>query len=157
MVYQQMSVIKIVPRLIYLCCQTFGTPNNPSCSFGCLQGVVVVKYVFRFSFLPWNDKAITSWDDWRLLLGVRDDDPFACSGEQPDELCAKDGKINEEYYATYELLILLSVFIHRSVLKVGTPAHMQQFLPTTYVSLFFLKNVKKVFGHSLPVDLTMTL
>lgn len=77
-----------------------------------------MKYIFRFSFLPWNDRAITQWNDWRLLVGVRDDDPFACSGEPVDKACDEKSHLDGGYYATYELLVLLSVFIHRSVLKV---------------------------------------
>lgn len=49
--------------------------------------MVVVKYVFKFSFFPWSSKAITSWSDCRLLLEVRNDDPLECTNVKGDDLC----------------------------------------------------------------------
>ncbi|XP_067928761.1 piezo-type mechanosensitive ion channel component 1-like [Watersipora subatra] len=75
--------------------------------------IVMIKYLFQFSFWPWTDTSIISWYDPRLLFGIEDTDVLSCV--LYEEAC-EDPPV-DSYYATYELLVLLAVFIHRSVLK----------------------------------------
>ena len=80
--------------------------------------MVVIKYIFQFGFWPWGSTAITSWDDPRLLFGISEANPLACTPGLEDECTDNATDDSGSYYATYELLIILSIFIHRSVLKV---------------------------------------
>lgn len=75
--------------------------------------------MFKFSFWPWSSQVISKWDDPRLLLGISDADPLLCQ-DVGDDMCDKQQQAEQsDYYAKYELIVLLSVMIHRSVLKVS--------------------------------------
>lgn len=62
------------------------------------QAVVVVKYLFQFGFFPWNSKALTSEPFWPpRIIGI----------EQKEDFWVMD------------LVLLLGLFLHRTILKVG--------------------------------------
>jgi len=62
------------------------------------QALVVVKYLFQFGFFPWND-------------GTIDENPFF-----PPRIIGIEKRDN---YASADLVLLLALFIHRSILKVS--------------------------------------
>lgn len=63
-----------------------------------LQAVVVTKYLFQFGFFPWNNAEIHDSPFWPpAIMGI----------EQRNN------------YASADLALLLALFIHRSILKVG--------------------------------------
>ena len=64
----------------------------------CFQAVVVVKYLFQFGFFPWND-------------GSMHDSPF-----WPPRIIGIEKKTN---YAVFDLILLVCLFMHRTVLKVS--------------------------------------
>jgi hypothetical protein len=66
-----------------------------------LQFVIIIKYVFQFKFYPWSQKLAvpvvdTTVGSWLSILGL----------EQRDD------------YAIYDLILLMSLFFHRYMLKV---------------------------------------
>jgi hypothetical protein len=65
-----------------------------------MQAVVVAKYLFQFGFFPWNDNTIQVNNPFfpPRILGI----------EQKDS------------YANVDIALLLILFLHRSILKVGT-------------------------------------
>ena len=63
-----------------------------------LQAVVVVKYLFQFGFFPWN--------------GTVSEDPF-----WPPRII---GIEQMDRFASMDLVLLLALFIHRTILKVGS-------------------------------------
>jgi len=65
-----------------------------------LQAVVVVKYLFQFGFFPWNGK-------------VDVNDP-----SYPPKIIGIEQKDN---FAVMDLILLLALFIHRTILKVLFP------------------------------------
>ena len=62
-----------------------------------LQAIVVTKYMFQFSFFPWNDESIHESPFWPpRIIGIE----------------------KNNNYASADLVLLLAMFIHRSILKV---------------------------------------
>lgn len=64
-----------------------------------LQAVVVIKYLFQFGFFSWNNNTDIETDPFwpPRIIGIE----------------KKDG------FVTADLILLLALFIHRSILKVG--------------------------------------
>ncbi|XP_071091757.1 piezo-type mechanosensitive ion channel component 2-like [Haliotis cracherodii] len=61
-----------------------------------VEAVVVVKYLFQFSFFPWNDGTVRESPFWPpRILGIE----------------------KQSNYAAADLALLLALFIHRSLLK----------------------------------------
>lgn len=78
---------------------------------------MVVKFIFQFSFWPWSKNVIKSWNDWSYIIGISTSEVVKCS--VADENCSTgDQHLPKGYYAKFELAVLLSIFIHRTVLKV---------------------------------------
>lgn len=67
----------------------------------CLQVMVVVKYLFQFGFFPWNSVYETK---------LNEDKPFF-----PPRILGLEKTDN---YIRYDLLQLLALFFHRSLLQV---------------------------------------
>lgn len=64
------------------------------------QAVVVVKYLFQFGFFSWNSRADTNDPSWPpKIIGIEQKDNFA----------------------VMDLILLLALFIHRTILKVRLP------------------------------------
>lgn len=64
-----------------------------------VQAAIVVKYFFQFGFFPWNKN-----------LELKKDKPFF-----PPNIIGVEKK---EGYVLYDLIQLLALFFHRSILKV---------------------------------------
>lgn len=65
--------------------------------------LIVVKYLFQFNFYPWNNPNHLMSKDWaRNVLS-----PLVVFGIE-----------KKETYAAFDLFLLFSLFIHRSILKV---------------------------------------
>lgn len=77
--------------------------NSPFCFS---QLTVVVKYFFQFGFFPWTTSA---------YRGINADRPFALPNIIGVE--KKDG------YVLFDLIQLLALFFHRSILKVTTKSY----------------------------------
>lgn len=63
------------------------------------EAMVVIKYIFQFQFFPWTDNPL-------------DDDPL-----KPVNIIGINRKENGASFA--DLILLLSLFLHRSILKVN--------------------------------------
>lgn len=74
----------------------------------CLQVMVVVKYLFQFGFFPWNSV---------YEMTLNEDKPFF----PPCIL----GLEKTDNYIKYDLLQLLALFFHRSLLMVSVTAVLQ--------------------------------
>jgi len=63
------------------------------------QVLIIVKYIFQFNFYPWNQPNVLTHDKINAvyIFGV----------EKKDD------------YAVFDLFLLFSLFIHRSILKVS--------------------------------------
>jgi hypothetical protein len=62
------------------------------------QAVIVVKYLFQFGFFPWNMKVAQTDPFWPPnIIGIQQKDNFA----------------------VMDLILLLALFIHRTILKVS--------------------------------------
>ena len=72
----------------------------------CLQVMVVVKYLFQFGFFPWNSV---------YEMTLNEDKPFF----PPCIL----GLEKTDNYIKYDLLQLLALFFHRSLLMVSRYSH----------------------------------
>lgn len=68
----------------------------------CSQVMVVVKYLFQFGFFPWNSV---------YVMTLNEDKPFF-----PPRIL---GLEKTENYIRYDLLQLLALFFHRSLLMVS--------------------------------------
>ncbi|XP_052831053.1 piezo-type mechanosensitive ion channel component 1 isoform X7 [Octopus bimaculoides] len=64
------------------------------------EAIVVLKYLFQFTFFPWNDDDNSK--NWK-------NNPF-----WPPRIL---GIEKQDYYAMYDLALLLVLFIHRTILK----------------------------------------
>ncbi|GAB1603264.1 hypothetical protein Ahia01_000607200 [Argonauta hians] len=64
------------------------------------EAIIVIKYLFQFTFFPWNDP--DQFKSWRTH-------PF-----WPPRIL---GIEKHDYYAIYDLALLLALFIHRTILK----------------------------------------
>lgn len=85
---------------MYVDALTYSQPRT--LSLLCLsQLTVVVKYFFQFGFFPWTSSA---------YRGINADRPFALPNIIGVE--KKDG------YVLFDLIQLLALFFHRSILKV---------------------------------------
>ena len=81
------------------------------------QVLIIVKYIFQFNFYPWNqpDKFTQDKIDAVYIFGV----------EKKDD------------YAVFDLFLLFSLFIHRSILKVSNILYLR-ILQHTYLSLIHI-------------------
>uniref|UniRef100_A0A674N3T1 Piezo type mechanosensitive ion channel component 1 (Er blood group) n=1 Tax=Takifugu rubripes TaxID=31033 RepID=A0A674N3T1_TAKRU len=123
--------------------------------------MVVVKYFFQFGFFPWNSA---------YEMAVNDDKPFF-----PPRILGLEKTDN---YIRYDLLQLLALFFHRSLLKVssvyrpakcffGSILRAEYRAPTDVYALMFLTDVVDfiviIFGfwafgkHSAAADIASTL
>lgn len=73
------------------------------CCSAPFQVMVVVKYFFQFGFFPWNSA---------YEMAVNDDKPFF-----PPRMLGLEKTDN---YIRYDLLQLLALFFHRSLLMVSS-------------------------------------
>lgn len=72
------------------------------CCFISFQVMVVVKYIFQFGFFPWNSV---------YEMTLKEDKPFF-----PPRIF---GVEKTDKYIKYDLLQLLALFFHRSLLMVS--------------------------------------
>lgn len=68
------------------------------------QVLIIVKYIFQFNFYPWNQPE----SEWAKQYSFNILNPVYIFGIQ---------KKND--YAVFDLFLLFSLFIHRSILKVS--------------------------------------
>jgi len=68
------------------------------------QVLIIIKYVFQFAFIPWNDpKSVDALDKLEAVFSP----PYIFGIQKKDT------------YAVFDITLLFCVFIHRSVLKVS--------------------------------------
>ena len=81
------------------------------------EAMIVVEYIFQFRFYPWN----TGTTDTRPLLAIN--------------IIGISRKLNEASFT--DLFVLLSLFLHRSILKVWHHRHIRHFRnsPAFFLSL----------------------
>ncbi|XP_065315038.1 piezo-type mechanosensitive ion channel component 2-like isoform X2 [Gordionus sp. m RMFG-2023] len=97
---QTASILAMPPPLMVFLWGTLSIPR-PSKTFWVslityVEAVVIIKYLFQFGFFPWVGKEIVKDPFWPpRILGIE----------------------KKEYYAVYDLVLLLILFFHRSILK----------------------------------------
>ena len=90
----------------------------------CFQAVVVTKYLFQFGFFPWNDGTVQESPFYPpRILGI----------EQTDN------------YANVDIALLLALFIHRSILKVGVMSGWVLLQAASYILCGFRRRMRLSF------------
>ena len=107
------------------------------CWFASLQVMVVIKYIFQFGFFPWNSVN---------KITLNKDKPFF-----PPRIFGLEKTDN---YIRFDLLQLLALFFHRSLLMVSSKPTFQWFLLSfihKLTKIFFIKS-KWNFCATLPLS-----
>ncbi|XP_072487057.1 piezo-type mechanosensitive ion channel component 2-like [Notamacropus eugenii] len=132
------SILTLVLPILCFLWAMLSVPRPPKCfwmtAIFYTEATVVVKYFSQFGFFPWTTK---------LYAGIHGDKPFSLPNIAGIE--KKSG------YVHYDLVQLLALFYHRSVLKKYSAADLSETLSEDQVPEAFLAMILIQFG-SMIVD-----